>query len=56
MFIILDVIVVDAPAKSPTAFATLKSTPRRFKTGISATPEPAPPIEKRIERIKVINE
>jgi hypothetical protein len=49
IFIILDVIVVEAPAKSPTALATLKSSPRKFKIGISATPAPAPPIEKIID-------
>ena len=54
IFIILDVMVVEAPAKSPTALATVKSTPKKCKIGMSAMPEPAPPIEKRIERIRVM--
>jgi hypothetical protein len=47
--------VVEAPAKSPTALASVKSTPKKFKTGMSATPLPAPPIEKRMESKKVIS-
>jgi hypothetical protein len=54
MFIMLEVMVVEAPANKPTALATVKSIPKKFKTGMSATPLPAPPIEKRMERRKVI--
>jgi hypothetical protein len=34
--------------------ATVKSKPKKLKIGINAMPDPAPPIEKMIERIKAI--
>jgi len=54
IFIILEVIVVEAPAKRPIALATVKSRPKKLKIGIIATPAPAPPIENKIERSSVI--
>jgi len=53
-FIMLEVVVLDAPAKSSTALATVKSKPKKFKIGIKVTPDPAPPMEKTIENIKAI--
>jgi hypothetical protein len=50
MFMILEVMVVEAPAKRPIALATVKSSPRKFKMGIRAIPAPVPPIEKSIDR------
>ena len=47
---------MEAPAKRPTALATAKSIPKKFKIGIRAIPEPAPPIENMAESRSVISE
>jgi len=52
--------IIDAPiveavlAKRPTALAISNPTPRKLSIGISATEEPTPPMEKRVETAKVI--
>ena len=56
MFMMLEVMVVEAPAKRPTALATVNPSPKKLKIGISATPAPAPPMENIVERKSVMSE
>jgi hypothetical protein len=50
----LDVIVVLAPANSPVALARVKSRPKKCNIGISAIPLPAPPIENKTDKKNVM--